>query len=85
MTRGGARYPKPDTSDDYRATAQECIDRAQRALEVAEVNLDTIAELFNANKEKVTFTDLIAHATARAGVGNGWRGLAALKNLEGLR
>jgi hypothetical protein len=47
--------------------------------------LDTIAELFNANKEKVTFTDLIAHATARAGVGNGWRGLAALKNLEGLR
>jgi hypothetical protein len=66
------RYPKPNTSADYRATAQECIDRAQRVLEVAEVNLDTVSDLFNLNKEKVTFADLIAHAEARTRLGKAW-------------
>lgn len=74
-----AGYQGPKTSDDYRASAQECLDRAQRALEVAEVNLDTVSELLNQNKTRVSFADLIAHGEARTRLGIGWARLADAK------
>ena len=80
-----ARYPRPNTSDDYRAAAQECIDRAQRALEVAEINLDTVSELFSLNKDRVTFADLIAHAEARTRLGRAWSDLGWRKAIGDLR
>jgi hypothetical protein len=72
-------YPKPNTSADHRAPATECLDRAQRSLEVAEVNLDTVAALFELNKTRVSFADLIAHAEARTRLGVGWARLADAK------
>lgn len=72
-------YAKPNTSADYRADAQECLDRAQRALEVAEVNLDTVSELLNQNKTRVSFADLIAHAEARTRIGRAWVDLSLAK------
>jgi hypothetical protein len=72
-------YPKPDISDDYRASAQECIDRAQRVLEVAELNLDEVSELFGYNKSRVSFAELIAHAEARTRLGMAWSDLAEIK------
>lgn len=72
-------YLKTNISDDYRAGAQECIDRAQRALEVAEVNLDTVSELLNLNKDRVQFSDLIAHGEARTRLGMAWGDLAEIK------
>lgn len=79
-------YPKPNTSDDYRADAHECIDRAQRSLEVAEINLDGIAGLFNVqNRERspIAFADLIAAADARVRLGEAWGDLACWKNTVG--
>jgi len=76
-------YQKPNTSDDYRASAQECIDRSQRALEVAEVNLDTVSELFNINKDRILMADLIAHAEARTRLGQAWGDLADTKLYDG--
>jgi hypothetical protein len=73
-------YQKPNTSDDYRASAQECIDRAQRALEVAELNLDTVSELLNQNKTRVSFAELIAHGEARTRLGMAWGDLATWKH-----
>lgn len=72
-------YLKPNTSDDYRASAQECIDPAQRVLEVAEVNLDTVSTLLNHNKDRATFADLIAHAEARSRLGAAWADLGEIK------
>jgi predicted metal-binding protein len=72
-------YSKPNTSPEYRADAAECLDRAQRALEVAEVNLDTVSALFNQNKTRVSFADLIGHAEARTRLGDGWLALAMVK------
>jgi hypothetical protein len=74
-------YPKPNTSPDYRASARECLDRAQRALEVAEVNLDTVSALFNrraavVNFADLNFADLIAHAEARTRLGRAWTDLS---------
>lgn len=69
-------YPRPDTSDDYRADARECMDRAQRALEVAEVNLDTVSEMFS---RSCSFADLIAHAEARTRLGRAWSLLSEAK------
>lgn len=76
-----AAYQRPNTSRDYRASVQECFDRAQRALEVAEVNLDTVSELLNLNQQTggITFTDLIAHAEARTRLGQAWTDLADAK------
>lgn len=74
------RYSKPNTSADYRADVQECLDRAQRALEVAEVNIDTVSELLNQNKTRVSFADLIAHAEARTRLGQAWADLAEAKS-----
>jgi predicted metallo-beta-lactamase superfamily hydrolase len=78
------RYVKPDTSDEYRATAQGCIDRAQRAMEVAEVNLDAVAQLFNLNENQVQFSDLIAHGEARTRLGMAWANLGEIKSLMDL-
>lgn len=75
-------YPKPNTSDDYRATARECADRAQRALEVAEVCLDKVTDLFNTqsrNGGPVSFADLIAQAAARTQIAQGWTWLAEVR------
>lgn len=72
-------YQKPNTSDDYRASAQECIDRAQRVLEVAELNLDRVSELFNYNKDRVGYENLLAHAEARTRLGMAWADLAEVK------
>jgi hypothetical protein len=72
-------YAKPNTTDDYRASAQECLDRAQRSLEVAELNLDTVTDLFELNKDRVSFADLIAHAEARTRLGQAWGDLADCK------
>jgi hypothetical protein len=74
-------YSKPNTSPEYRADAGECLDRAQRALEVAEVNLDTVSDLFNLNKPRVSFADLVAHAEARTRLGQAWTDLAVRKAL----
>jgi hypothetical protein len=75
-------YTPPNTSTDYRASAQECLDRAQRALEVAEINLDTVAELFNRNKSGITFADLIGHGEARTRLGRAWVKLADSKRAQ---
>lgn len=74
-------YPKPNTDPGYRASVQECIDRAQRALEIGEVNLDTITDLFNTHKDRVTFADLIAHGDARIRLGIAWGDLATWKHM----
>lgn len=76
-----ATYPKPNTSDDYRASARECLDRAQRALEVAEMNLDTVSELLNLNRDHLLFADVIGHAEARTRLGRAWAHLADSKAL----
>ncbi len=70
-----AGYGKPNTSPDYRVTQQECLDRAQRGLEVAEMNLDAVAEEIN-QLNQVLPADLIAHADARTRVAMGWTDLA---------
>ena len=75
-------YPKPNTDADYRASVQECLDRAQRALEVAEMNLDTVAGLFNRPLSSMNYTDLIAHGDARTRLGIAWADLAAKKHTE---
>lgn len=75
-------YSKPNTSPEYRADAAECLDRAQRSLEVAEVNLDTIAEQLNAQGRSLRGADpthVIAHAEARTRLGDGWLALAMVK------
>lgn len=74
-------YTSPNASDGYRADARECLDRAQRALEVAEINLDIVAELFKANETRVLFGDLIAHAEARTRVGRAWADLGFRKSV----
>ncbi len=62
-------YQSPNISGDDRVSAQECLDRAQRALEVAEINLDRVSELFNIRPTAASFADLIAHAEARIRLG----------------
>jgi hypothetical protein len=75
-------YVKPNTSPGYRADAGECLDRAQRALEVAEVNLDTVTALLNQPKTAITLADLIAHAEARTRLGQAWCDLGDSKRAE---
>lgn len=72
-------YVRPNISDNYRADGRECLDRAQRALEVAEVNLDTVAELINLNRDHLLMADVIAHAEARTRLGVGWARLGDAK------
>lgn len=79
------RYAPPNTSDEYRAEAQECLDRAQRALEVAELNLDTVAEVLNRITVAPSMSDLIAHGEARTRLGRAWADLASAKYMGGLR
>jgi hypothetical protein len=80
-------YQGPNTSREYRAAPQECLDRAQRALEVAEVNLDTVSSLLNLNKDSgtLTYADLIAHAEARTRLGLAWAVLGDFKDAAEVR
>lgn len=74
-----ARYVGPNTDPGYRASTRECLDRAQRALEVAEVNLDKVSELLNdpANSRSIMFADVIGHAEARTRLGMAWVSLSS--------
>jgi hypothetical protein len=75
-------YAKPNTSADYRASVQECLDRAQRALEVAEVNLDTLAGKINelaSGPRGVDPAIVLGHAEARTRLGQAWAELADSK------
>jgi hypothetical protein len=73
------RYTPPNTSAEHRAGVQECLDRAQRSLEVAELNLDTVSALFAANRSTILFADLLTHADARTRLGGAWADLAESK------
>jgi hypothetical protein len=64
-------------------TVHECLDQAQIALQVADANLQTITELLNLNKARVSFADLIANAEARTRLGIAWADLAMWKNTVG--
>ena len=70
-------YPKPNTNAAYRTTPQECRDRAQRALEIAEMGLDTAVDLMNA--KGATTAELIAQVAARTRIAEGWTRLAEAK------
>lgn len=68
------KYLPPKYNAPDRVGAQDCIDRAQRALEVAENNLDAIAAQMDGQRN--SGADVLAHADARARVGQGWAALA---------
>lgn len=64
------KYLPPDYRREELVGSQDCIDRAQRALEIAEMNLDKFAGM------KFDEATTIAHADARARIGQGWAALA---------
>lgn len=76
-----SEYLKPDLRADYRVDAAECMDRAQRALELAEINLDGFIGMSN-KRGGMSDADMIAQTAVRAQIGQAWRDLAALKSFE---
>jgi hypothetical protein len=76
------RYHGPNTSAEYRASAQEFLDRAQRTLEVAEMNLDRLAQEINklaSHPEGVNGALVLSHAETRMRLGEAWAELAKIK------
>lgn len=69
----------PTMPDESRADFRVCLDRAQRAIEVAEVSLSDLAEALNDPDNRITVADVIAHADARTRVAMAWTDLAEIK------
>ncbi len=67
-------YIHPTFGPDERIGPEDCFARAQRAIEVAEINLDGLIE---ATGGRLTTAEAIAHADARASIGVSWVALGA--------
>jgi hypothetical protein len=67
-------YAEPQFGPDDRATAADCFARAQRALEMAEMNLDNILAQVGG---RLATGESLAHTKVRAQIGQGWTELGA--------
>lgn len=68
------KYIDPQFNPEQLVDARACFARAQRALELAEVNLENVLTQVNG---QLTTAESLAHVDVRARIGEGWAALAA--------